>query len=100
MAADQALLDGAEYRLIGFDVDVDVLEPADLLPVTVDQMLALPFADVLVLGPCVAFSFPAAPSLPASLAPPALRRRLLIDAVRTGARGGLLRSNRSRSRIG
>ena len=32
MAADQALLDGAEYRLIGFDVDVDVLEPADLLP--------------------------------------------------------------------
>jgi hypothetical protein len=44
MAADQALLDGAEYRLIGFDVDVDVLEPADLLPVTVDQMLALPFA--------------------------------------------------------
>jgi hypothetical protein len=30
--ADQALLDGAEPRLIGLDVDVDVLQLADLSP--------------------------------------------------------------------
>jgi hypothetical protein len=62
VAADQPLLDGAEHRLIGFDVDVDVLESADLLPVTVDQIFALPFADVLMMGHCVASSSPTSPS--------------------------------------
>jgi hypothetical protein len=42
----------AEHRLVGLDVDVDVLELADLLPVAVDQRLSVPFADVLVMGHC------------------------------------------------
>jgi hypothetical protein len=45
-----------EHGLVGFDVDVHVLELADLLPVAVDQLLAVPFADVLVAGYCLASS--------------------------------------------
>jgi hypothetical protein len=51
VTADQTLLDGAEHRLVGLDVDVDVLELADLLPLAVDQRLAVPLGDVLVDGP-------------------------------------------------
>jgi hypothetical protein len=36
VAADQAFLDRAEHRLVGFDIDVDVLEFADLFSVAVD----------------------------------------------------------------
>jgi hypothetical protein len=47
--------DGAELRLVSLDVDVDVLQLADLLPVAIDQHLAVPLGDVpfgvpLVLG--------------------------------------------------
>jgi hypothetical protein len=35
MAADKALLDGRELGLVGLDVDVDILEPADLLAVEI-----------------------------------------------------------------
>jgi hypothetical protein len=31
-----ALLDGAELGLVGLDIDVDVLELSDLLPVAID----------------------------------------------------------------
>src|SRR5579884_2591016 len=48
VAADQALLNGAEHRLVGVDVDVDVFELADPFSVAVDECLAVPFADVLV----------------------------------------------------
>jgi hypothetical protein len=46
VASDQALLDGRELRRVGFDVDVDVLELADLLAVAVEQQLPVPFCDV------------------------------------------------------
>jgi len=52
MAADQAFLDRAEHRLVRFDVHVDVLELADPFSVPVDECLAVPFADVLVVGQC------------------------------------------------
>jgi hypothetical protein len=53
--ADEPLLDGAELRLVGLDVDVDVLQPADLLAVAIEKHLAVPRGDVpfgvwLVLG--------------------------------------------------
>jgi hypothetical protein len=54
VAADQALLDGAEHRLVGLDVDVHVLELSDLHPVAVNQRLAVPFGDVLAIGHCCA----------------------------------------------
>src|SRR5581483_343665 len=56
VTAGQTFLDGAEHRLVCFDVDVDVLKLADLLPVAVDQIFAVPLADVLVIGHSVAFS--------------------------------------------
>jgi hypothetical protein len=52
VAADQALLDGAEHWLVGLDVDVHVLELADLLPIAVDQRLAVPLGDVRVMSHC------------------------------------------------
>jgi hypothetical protein len=48
VAADHALLDGAEHRLVVLDVDVDRFKLADLLSVPVDQLLALPLSDVLM----------------------------------------------------
>src|SRR4051812_42840792 len=55
VATDEALLDSAELGLVVLDVDVDVLQLADLLAVTVNQHLAVPLGDVpigllLVLG--------------------------------------------------
>jgi hypothetical protein len=46
VATDEALLDGRELRLVGLDVDVDVLQLADLLAVAVYQHLAVPLRDV------------------------------------------------------
>ena len=48
VAGDEALLDGGELRLVGLNVDVDVLELADLLAVDVDEQLAVPLGDVLL----------------------------------------------------
>src|SRR5579862_2068583 len=55
VAADETFLDRAELRLVVFDVDIDVLQLADLLAVAIDQHLAVPLGDVplrltLVLG--------------------------------------------------
>src|SRR5690348_17435512 len=64
MAADEALLDGGELRLVILNVDVDVLQLSDLLAVAIDQHLAVPLSDVpigilLVLGHCRSlFVFP------------------------------------------
>src|SRR4029453_19404182 len=84
VAANQALLDGAEHRLVGLDVDVHVLELADLLPVAVDQRLAVPLGDVLVMGHC--FLPPAADAAPSicgqlSSAAGPLERRVLYRRV-------------------
>jgi hypothetical protein len=45
VATDQTLLDSAEHRLVGLDIDVHVLELADLLPVAVDQRLPVPLGE-------------------------------------------------------
>src|SRR6476646_9774774 len=57
MAADEALLDGGELRLVILNVDVDVLQLSDPLAVAIDQRLAVPLGDVpigilLVFGHC------------------------------------------------
>src|SRR6478609_5331824 len=46
MATDKALLDGRELGLVGLDVDVDILELADLLAVEIYQQLAVPLGDI------------------------------------------------------
>jgi hypothetical protein len=46
VGADEAFLDGGELRLVGLDVDVDVLELADLLAIEIDQELAVPVGNV------------------------------------------------------
>src|SRR5436305_951335 len=46
VAANEALLDGGELRLIVLDVDVDVLQLADPLAITINEHLAVPLADV------------------------------------------------------
>jgi hypothetical protein len=58
VAGEQAFLHGAEHRLVGLDVDVDVFELADLLAVSVDQILAVPFGDVLNVSYISASSSP------------------------------------------
>jgi hypothetical protein len=55
VAADEALLDGGELRLVVFDIYVDILQFADPLAVAIDQHLAVLLGDVplgvlLVLG--------------------------------------------------
>ncbi|HEX5975029.1 MAG TPA: hypothetical protein VFY57_07715 [Rubrobacteraceae bacterium] len=50
MVGEHALLDRVENRLVGLDVDADVLELADLVAVSVDQILAMPLGEVLALG--------------------------------------------------
>ncbi len=44
MPTDEALLDRAELRFIGLDIDVHILQLADLLTVDIDEHLALPFS--------------------------------------------------------
>jgi hypothetical protein len=39
---EEALLDGAELRLVGLDVDIDVMELADAFAVAIDEHLAQP----------------------------------------------------------
>jgi hypothetical protein len=46
MASDEALLDGAEHRLVGLEVDVDILELADLVTIAVEELLAAPVREV------------------------------------------------------
>src|SRR6185312_3486774 len=46
VAADEALLDGRELRLVGLDIDIDILKLADPLPVAIDQHLPVPLGDV------------------------------------------------------
>jgi hypothetical protein len=46
VAADEALLDGSELRLVGLDVNVDLLKLTDLLAVAVNEHPAVPFSDV------------------------------------------------------
>ena len=46
VTADEALFDGSELRLISFDIDVNILQLADLLAVTVDERPTVPFGDV------------------------------------------------------
>src|ERR1700722_18199658 len=43
---DEPLLDGGELWLVVLNVDVDVLQLADLLTIAIDQHLAVPFGDV------------------------------------------------------
>ena len=43
----QAALDGDERRLVGLPVEVDVLEPAELVALAVDDLVAAPVCDVL-----------------------------------------------------
>jgi hypothetical protein len=50
MAPNDALFDCCELRDIGFDIDIHVLEFADLLPKAVDDCLAVPFGGT-PLGP-------------------------------------------------
>src|SRR5690349_18949070 len=61
VAANEALLDRAELRLVVLDVDVDVLELADLLPLPVNQHLSVPLGHVplglrLLIGHRIALS--------------------------------------------
>ncbi|MGD0372730.1 MAG: hypothetical protein ABSC16_13665, partial [Candidatus Dormibacteria bacterium] len=51
----ETLLDSAELRLVGLDINVDILQPADVLAVAIDEHLAVPFGDtprglVLIFG--------------------------------------------------
>jgi hypothetical protein len=46
VAADQTFFHGGELRLVVLDVDVDVLQLADPLALTIDQHLAVPLRDV------------------------------------------------------
>src|SRR5581483_10656583 len=84
VASDQAFLDGAEHRLVGFDVDVDVLELADPHSVAADACLAVPFADVLLIGHAVVSSEASVRVGTGELSSAALRARLPIRAARSG----------------
>ena len=48
MAPDQPFFDSGEPRLISFDIEVNGLELADLFTLTIDQVLAVPLAEVAV----------------------------------------------------
>src|SRR6476646_3735236 len=98
MAADEALLDGGELRLVILNVDVDVLQLSDPLAVAIDQHLAVPLGDVpigilpvfvhcrsrLVFPRCLAVTILG----PASTHPTAPR---LVTQARCEASGRLLR---------
>jgi hypothetical protein len=88
VAADQAFLDGAEHRRVRFDVDVDIFELSDPLAVTIDECLAVPFADVLVVAMCVASLVGALRVVTGELSSAALVRKGLINSVRTSVRRG------------
>ena len=46
VASDEPFLDGRELRLVRLDVDIDVLEPADLLALAVDEHPAMPLSNI------------------------------------------------------
>ena len=46
LVSSATFLDGRELRLLRLDVEVDVLELADPVTLAVDQLAALPFAEV------------------------------------------------------
>ena len=47
MSVDKAFLDRGELRLVRLNVNIDILELADLLAITVNEHLAVPLGDVL-----------------------------------------------------
>ena len=46
MTIDKALLDRAELRLVGLDIDVDILQLPGFLAIEINDHLAAPFGDI------------------------------------------------------